>query len=728
MHLLKTKYQIDRVILLNLAELEHAEATYHSVMKVYADIEAQAFSSYTASNKQQITLLKEQILQTLEEAKVSLSLLESSVRAQLEFDAIRGSEELREIQLLHHEIKNFSRLVRVVMENLEEHDFVSPMNIYDHDLRQVAEDMQSTVNDLEFGAHQEIKVALTTTRAETQESLWLSIVLTILAFLSAIGLGAWVSRNISGNVIKVHEATGLLGRGDLDVRVDVHSNDELGQIAHDINKMAEMLRKTIITRNDLRKEAQHRKEIEGQLRLQKTQAQKYLDIADIMLAVLDVKGNITLINKAGCKLLGYSTEDELLGMNWFDLCISKGEQQSIKKLFSQLMAGEAAPVEHFENEVMTKHGRKVLVAFHNTIIRDDENHITGVLFSGEDITESHAAEETLKERESRIRMLLDSTVEAIFGIDLDGRCTFANQSFLQSLGYAKLSEVLGKKIHDMMHAQYPDGARYPESECRICRAWQSKHAVHADDEFFWRKDGSSFPVSYWSHPIFQGEHAMGVVITYLDITEQIKSRDALAESAKKLRQSLAGTVAAIAKAVEARDPYTSGHQHRVAELACAIARELGLDEDQVDGIRMGASIHDIGKIYLPAELLSKPTKLSEIEYLLVQTHPQVGYDILKDIEFPWPVADIAHQHHECIDGSGYPQGLKGNEICLEARIVAVADAVEAISSHRPYRASLGIQVALDEIREKRGLVYDADVVDACLELFEKKSFAFQDHD
>lgn len=221
---------------------------------------------------------------------------------------------------------------------------------------------------------------------------------------------------------------------------------------------------------------------------------------------------------------------------------------------------------------------------------------------------------------------------------------------------------------------------------------------------------------------------MGVVITYLDITEQIKSRDALAESAKKLRQSLAGTVAAIAKAVEARDPYTSGHQHRVAELACAIASELGLDADQVDGIRMGASIHDIGKIYLPAELLSKPTKLSEIEYLLVQTHPQVGYDILKDIEFPWPVADIAHQHHECIDGSGYPQGLKGNEICLEARIVAVADAVEAISSHRPYRASLGIQVALDEIRKKRGQIYDADVVDVCLELFEKKAFTFQDND
>jgi len=145
----------------------------------------------------------------------------------------------------------------------------------------------------------------------------------------------------------------------------------------------------------------------------------------------------------------------------------------------------------------------------------------------------------------------------------------------------------------------------------------------------------------------------------------------------------------------------------------------------VEGIRIAATIHDIGKIKLPAELLSKPSKLSDIEYQLIQSHPDAGYTILKDIEFPWPVAEVVYQHHERMDGSGYPQGLKGIEICLEARIVAVADVVEAMASHRPYRASLGLGLALEEVRAHRGALYDEVVVDACLKLFAEKRFSFE---
>ena len=184
-----------------------------------------------------------------------------------------------------------------------------------------------------------------------------------------------------------------------------------------------------------------------------------------------------------------------------------------------------------------------------------------------------------------------------------------------------------------------------------------------------------------------------------------------------IRQNLRETIGAVAKAVEARDPYTAGHQRRVAILAAGIAQGMGMEQERIEGLRMGATIHDIGKIHLPAEILSKPAKLSDIEYSLIKAHPQVGYDILKDISFPWPIAEIACQHHERMDGSGYPQGLKGDEICLEARIVAVADVVEAMSSHRPYRAGLGIDMALGEIKRGRGSHYDADVVDACLKLF-----------
>jgi PAS domain S-box-containing protein/putative nucleotidyltransferase with HDIG domain len=193
---------------------------------------------------------------------------------------------------------------------------------------------------------------------------------------------------------------------------------------------------------------------------------------------------------------------------------------------------------------------------------------------------------------------------------------------------------------------------------------------------------------------------------------------------KLIRLNLQETISAVAKAVGARDAYTAGHQVRVAELAAAIAREMNLEEERIEGIRMGATIHDIGKINLPAEILSKPSKLTDIEYSLIKGHAQVGHDILKDVHFPWPVADIVFQHHERVDGSGYPQGLKGDEICLEARIVAVADVVEAMLSHRPYRASLGIDAALDEIREHRGSWFDEQAVDACLELFENKAFSF----
>jgi len=169
-------------------------------------------------------------------------------------------------------------------------------------------------------------------------------------------------------------------------------------------------------------------------------------------------------------------------------------------------------------------------------------------------------------------------------------------------------------------------------------------------------------------------------------------------------------------------PYTAGHQRRVADLAVAIAAELELPTDKIDGVNMASTIHDIGKIAVPAEILSKPTNLSDIEFGLIKSHTQAGYDILKDIEFPWPVARAILEHHERIDGSGYPNGLKGDEILMEARIMAVADVVEAMASHRPYRPALGIEVALEEIEKNKGTYYDSDVVDACLKLFREKRY------
>ncbi len=204
----------------------------------------------------------------------------------------------------------------------------------------------------------------------------------------------------------------------------------------------------------------------------------------------------------------------------------------------------------------------------------------------------------------------------------------------------------------------------------------------------------------------------------------LRARAEQEKHAAALRESLEQSIQTIAATVEARDPYTAGHQRRVAELAIAIAKEMGLPEERINGVHLAAIIHDLGKIRIPAEILSKPGKLNEIEFMLIKTHPRSGYDIVKDVEFPWPIADIIQQHHEKLDGSGYPLGLKGDQIMLESRILTVADVVEAMSSHRPYRPTLGGVAALSEIERGRGGEYDPAVVDACRRVFVDKGFRF----
>ncbi|NIQ92114.1 MAG: HD domain-containing protein [Deltaproteobacteria bacterium] len=222
-------------------------------------------------------------------------------------------------------------------------------------------------------------------------------------------------------------------------------------------------------------------------------------------------------------------------------------------------------------------------------------------------------------------------------------------------------------------------------------------------------------------------------IELIKLNEQLKQDIARRENAEaevqstldKLRSAMGGVVQAMALTVERRDPYTAGHQRRVSDLARGVAAEMALSTHQIDGIRMAGLIHDLGKICVPVEILSKPGQLTEIEHILIKDHPQVGYEILKEIEFPWPVAQIVLQHHERIDGSGYPVGLTGDDIIIEAKTLAVADVVEAMASHRPYRPTLGRDMAIEEISQNRGVLYDADVVDACMKLLQEKNFQFR---
>jgi putative nucleotidyltransferase with HDIG domain len=196
----------------------------------------------------------------------------------------------------------------------------------------------------------------------------------------------------------------------------------------------------------------------------------------------------------------------------------------------------------------------------------------------------------------------------------------------------------------------------------------------------------------------------------------------------KLQRTLDGVIHAMALTIEKRDPYTAGHQERVAHLAGSMARTMDLGAEQVKGLGMAAHIHDIGKIRVPSEILSKPGQLSDIEFALIKTHPKVGYDILRPIEFPWPVAEMVYQHHEKMDGSGYPRGLSGKEILLEAKIIAVADVVEAMAFHRPYRAALGVDKALTEVVRGKGRFFDPEVVKACLAVFKGSRYQFDSED
>jgi HD-GYP domain-containing protein (c-di-GMP phosphodiesterase class II) len=207
-----------------------------------------------------------------------------------------------------------------------------------------------------------------------------------------------------------------------------------------------------------------------------------------------------------------------------------------------------------------------------------------------------------------------------------------------------------------------------------------------------------------------------------EIAEHKKAEDNLQQTLKILKKSVGVTIDMMVSAVEARDPYTAGHQIRSSLLACAIAEEMGLPQDKIEGVRMAGSIHDIGKLSIPAELLTKPKKLTDLEISLIKEHSSSGYEMLKDVESPWPLAEIVFQHHERMNGSGYPRKLKGDEIIMEARILAVSDVVETMSSHRPYRPSLGIEAALEEIDKNKGILYDSAVVNACLRLFREKKF------
>lgn len=348
--------------------------------------------------------------------------------------------------------------------------------------------------------------------------------------------------------------------------------------------------------------------------------------------------------------------------------------------------------------------------------KEDKNlfaEITGdisfALYSLELEEKRKEAEKTIKIERDRLISILDSMADGVYIVDKNYVIEYINPVLRKEFG-----PVGKRKCYEYFH-----GLKKPCPWCKNEKVFKGKTVRW---EWYSKKNKKSYDLM--DTPLKNIDGTMSKLEIFRDITDIKKSEEELKKSYINLQKTLNDVIDTLASIVETKDPYTSGHQKRVAALAVSISKELGLEKDKIKAIGTAAMIHDIGKINIPASILARPGKISPIEFDMIKTHPQVGYEMIKRIEFPWPIADIILQHHERLDGSGYPNGLKGKDIVLEARIIAVADVVEAMSSHRPYRPALGIKQALKEIKKGKGKLYDAEVVEACVKVITKKRFKF----
>ena len=412
------------------------------------------------------------------------------------------------------------------------------------------------------------------------------------------------------------------------------------------------------------------------------------------------------VNPAFCRMMGYSA-DELRSMTFANITYPdhlKQDMENVKKVGR----GEI-PFYQTEKKYINKSGKVLWGNLIVSTIRDEHGALQNYLAMIIDITNQKKAVELLLEATDKYQDLAESISDVFFALDKNLRYTYWNKASEKLTGIPA-EEALAKSLMEI----------FPDNEARK----QVKDMYLLTIE---TKKPQQLTVSYPGgelivHEISSYPTKEGVSVFIKDVTDRKKAERQLRDTLESLRKAFGSIIQVMVSAVETRDPYTAGHQLRSADLAGAIAAEMGLSQEKIDGIRMAGSIHDIGKLSIPAEILSKPTKLTDIEFSLIKEHSQRGYDILKNVESPWPLAEMVYQHHERMDGSGYPRNLKGDDILMEARILAVADVVEAMASHRPYRPALGIEKALEEISENKEILYDPEVVDACLRLFREKGY------
>jgi PAS domain S-box-containing protein/putative nucleotidyltransferase with HDIG domain len=484
--------------------------------------------------------------------------------------------------------------------------------------------------------------------------------------------------------------------------------------AHDYLMKDKLAKLVVAIEREIReaKMRQDKKKADEMLRISEENFRHSLDDSPLGIRIYSTDGKILYANQEILKIYGYDSFEELNNTprdkKYTPECYAEYQIRKEKR-----RRGENVP-SNYEISIIRKDGKiRYLEVFRKKVMWNGEVQFQALYA---DITERKQAEKNLQEGEERYRIVVENAHEAII-ITQDMKMVFANRAAVEQIGYSKetlTSGIFTSFIHPddrRMVADYSIKRLNGENVPPV----YSFRIISQDGKVKWVELNAT---------VIEWNKKPATLNFFNDITERKLLEEERIEGYNRIKKALHATVKSIALMVETKDPYTAGHQERVSQLAKAIAKEMGLTEDRQDFVKTASIIHDLGKVSVPSELLSKPTKLSELEFNIIKVHSQAGYNILKDIDFPWPVADVVLQHHERMNGSGHPQGLQGEDILLEARILAVADVVEAISSHRPYRPSLGISFALDEISKNKGILYDAKVVETCLKLFQKKNFAF----
>jgi PAS domain S-box-containing protein len=455
----------------------------------------------------------------------------------------------------------------------------------------------------------------------------------------------------------------------------------------------------------------------------KSSEEKYRLLADHMkdqVWVTDLDLKVSYVSPSVEKTLGY-TLDELRELP-LDKLLTSASFNTATDFFSMEMPNAlAAPLNYVLNrslelEFICKDGHPVWGETKFSFIRDENGKPLYILGEGREITKRKQIENALRKSEENFRRSLDDSPLGVRISTIEGKTLYANRAILDIYGYEGVEELENTPLQERYTHE-----SYAEFQIRKKKRLEGKVGPSEYEVKIVRKDGEIRHLYVFRKEIFWNGNKQSQVI-YQDITLRRQAEEKLNETLESLRQSIKITIQVLGTASEAKDPYMAGHQRRVADLARAIATEMKLPHDKIEAIRMASAIHDIGKISVPAEILCKPAILTELEFSLVKNHPLFGYEIMKEVESPWPLADIVHQHHERLDGSGYPQQLKNGDILIESRILAVADVVEAMVSYRPYRPALETEIALTEIEKNSGLLYDHNAVEACLRLFREKGY------